>query len=158
MCVNLSYFTACAPPSRTRVNVMALFHAEADAVLRRISYPLIILVNKKQTAIMLPGAYNEEESGALRSTVTVNYGLEVDDDDYETAEEVVTIGSSRPLFGLRQCAPFVRPTNPKQAYFVGVADTCLAFAIVLPPILGFTLSLEARVFAACWVGMRFFGY
>lgn len=106
---------------------------------------------------MLPGAYSEDESEPLGATVAVNYSLE-EEEEYEVAEDFVTIGISRPLFGLRHCAPFVRPTNPKQAYFVGVVDVCLAFSIALPPILGFALSWEAQVFEACWVGMRFAGY
>ena len=59
---------------------MVLFHADAGvhvAQLRRIFYPfLLVLVHQQPTAIMLPGAHHEDESEALRATVTVHYGLE----------------------------------------------------------------------------------
>ena len=102
---------------------------------------------------MPPGAY-EGESKALLATVAVNYCPE---EDNETTEEISSIGNSRSLFGSWWCVPFVRPTNPKQAYFVGVVDICLATAIAVPPHLAFKL-LGAQIFVASWLGMRFFGY
>jgi len=122
--------------------------------------------SKRQSKIMLPNnaSYNnEEESTALRATVAVNYGLEQEQEEVsgETKEEVVTTGTSRPLFGSRWCVPFVRPTSPEQAKFVGAVDILLFCATALPPplgLLGSTPGLGPLIYPACWVGMRFFGY
>ena len=116
------------------------------------------------------------------TTAPVNYGSvgdDDDDDDDDTNEgeeeeptifsllfednqfgDCVTMGESRPLFGTRGWIfPYVRPTSPKQGYWVGAVDVALLFlAFYLFILTGAIVFGGYEMLAGPWVGMRFLGY
>jgi len=127
----------------------------------------------------------KEIVGTTTTTAPVNYGSVGDDDDDdddtnegEEGEEkeklpifsllfednqfgnCVAMGMSRPLFGKRGWIfPYVRPTSPKQGYWVGAVDAALLFlAFYLFTLTGAIVFGGYKMLAGPWVGMRFLGY